>query len=42
VAAWLLTTRRAATPEEAAAIVRRARPQVVLGSTHLAALGNLR
>ncbi|MGI4870421.1 MAG: phosphatase PAP2/dual specificity phosphatase family protein [Janthinobacterium lividum] len=38
VAAWLLHTGRAATAEEAVALVRQARPQVVLGAGHQAAL----
>jgi protein-tyrosine phosphatase/membrane-associated phospholipid phosphatase len=40
VAAWLLVTGRAATPAEALAVVRRARPQVVLDSAVLAPLSS--
>lgn len=38
VAAWLLSTGRAATPDEALTQVRRARPAIVLGPAHRAAL----
>lgn len=38
VAAWLLLTGRAATPEAAIALVRAARPQIVLREAHLCAL----
>jgi protein-tyrosine phosphatase len=38
VAAWLLTTRRARTVDEAMAIVRKARPAIVLGEKHAALL----
>jgi protein-tyrosine phosphatase/membrane-associated phospholipid phosphatase len=38
VAAWLVMTRRAGSAEEAAAMVRRVRPHVVLGSLHLSAI----
>ncbi|HVE70105.1 MAG TPA: phosphatase PAP2/dual specificity phosphatase family protein [Thermoanaerobaculia bacterium] len=41
VAAWLLMTKRAASAEEAAEIVRRARPAIVLGDAHLRTLANL-
>lgn len=39
VVAWLLVTRRAATLDEATAMVRRARPAIVLKSEHCAVLG---
>lgn len=38
VAAWLLTTRRAQSVDEAMAIVREARPSIVLGQKHAALL----
>ena len=38
VAAWLLTTRRASTVEDAMSIVRRGRPAIVLTSEHSSAL----
>jgi len=38
VAAWLMRNRVVASPEEAVALVRAARPAVVLGPAHLAAL----
>ena len=42
VAAWLLRTGRAATPEAALALVQAARPQMVLGAGHRAALAGYR
>ncbi len=41
VAAWLILTRRAASVDEAAAILQRARPRVVLGPAHRKALASL-
>ena len=41
VAAWLILTRRAASVDEAVAILQRARPQVVLGPAHRKALASL-
>jgi protein-tyrosine phosphatase/membrane-associated phospholipid phosphatase len=41
VAAWLLMTGRARSPEEAAAMVRKARPAIVLHPRHLDALANV-
>ncbi|WP_339529650.1 phosphatase PAP2/dual specificity phosphatase family protein [Pseudomonas mucidolens] len=41
VAAWLLDSRRAATVEEAVAIIRTARPNVVLHPAHREVLGDL-
>lgn len=41
VAAWLITTRRAASVDEAVAILQRARPRVVLGPAHRKALASL-
>lgn len=41
VAAWLLITGRAATAEDAAAMVRRARPGIVLQHTHIRILESL-
>jgi membrane-associated phospholipid phosphatase len=38
VATWLLATRRAATVDDAIALVRRARPRIVLGATARAAI----
>lgn len=38
VAAWLVMTRRAASAEQAAAMVRAVRPHIVLGSRHLTAI----
>ena len=41
VAAWLITTRRAASVDEAVTILQRARPRVVLGPAHRRALASL-
>lgn len=41
VAAWLITTRRAASVDETVAILQRARPRVVLGPAHRRALSSL-
>jgi protein-tyrosine phosphatase len=38
VTAWLLTTRRASSVEDAMSIVRKARPAIVLKTEHRAAL----
>lgn len=41
VAAWLIVTRRAASVDEAVAMLQRARPRVVLGPAHRRALASL-
>lgn len=41
VAAWLIITRRAASVDEAVAMLQRARPRVVLGPAHRQALASL-